>query len=63
MDTVEGMSLWLLTDGLTLVASVYERYLGLHGQQRVGLVDNCGRVYHYDLDQIQEVVSDVNVSA
>lgn len=51
------MSIWLLPDGTTLVAEVYEEYVGLSGQARVGLVDSMGRVYHYDLSDIEEVVA------
>lgn len=29
-------------------ARVYEVYTGLRGQQRIGLVDRQGRVWHYD---------------
>lgn len=30
---------------------IYESYIGLRGQQRVGLVDSVGRVHHYDLEE------------
>lgn len=32
--------------------AVYERYTGLHGQERFGLVDVAGRVWHYDSEDI-----------
>ena len=31
---------------------VYERYVGLRGQERVGLVDEQGRVWHYDSAEV-----------
>lgn len=31
---------------------VYERYIGLRGQERVGLVDVQGRVWHYDFAEV-----------
>lgn len=34
---------------------VYERYKGLLGQDRVGLVDEVGRVWHYDERDVQWV--------
>ena len=37
-----------LETGETILASVYEEYIGLRGQQRIGLVDDCGRVHHFD---------------
>jgi hypothetical protein len=49
------VSIWLLPDGTTLVARIYESYLGLRGQARVGLVDSMGRVYHFNLSDIEEV--------
>lgn len=31
---------------------VGEVYTGLAGQRRIKLVDDCGRVWHYDKDQV-----------
>jgi hypothetical protein len=36
----------------TVDATVYEAYIGLRGQQRVGLVDRQGRVWHYDASEL-----------
>ena len=41
-----------LETGYTMLATCYERYLGLRGQERVGLVDRNGRVHHYDADEV-----------
>lgn len=43
--------IWRTPDG-EIEAEIYERYIGLRGQQRVGLVDKHGRVFHYDLAEI-----------
>lgn len=43
----EALEVWETPTG-ELVARVYEEYLGLRGQRRVGLVDCQGRVFHYD---------------
>ena len=34
------------------VLAIYEIYVGLRGQLRVGLVDHLGRVYHYDASEL-----------
>jgi len=36
-----------------ITARIYERYEGLYHQMRVGLVDEQGRVHHYDTTDIQ----------
>lgn len=36
------------------VVRVYERYVGLHGQERVGLVDEVGRVHHFDVADLPD---------
>jgi hypothetical protein len=36
----------------TVEARVYEAYIGLRGQVRVGLVDYQGRVWHYDASEL-----------
>lgn len=35
------------------LADVYEVYVGLHGQLRVGLVAAMGRVHHHDADDLR----------
>jgi hypothetical protein len=35
---------------------IYERYDGLRGQERLGLVDGAGRVWHYDTAEVSWVV-------
>jgi hypothetical protein len=49
--TNDDMVLWETPHGL-LEARVYEAYIGLRGQQRVGLVGHQGRVWHYDADEL-----------
>jgi len=45
--------LWLTPKG-QLVASIYEDYIGISGQRRLGLVDRLGRVWHYDASEITQ---------
>ncbi len=40
-------------EGVT--ARIKERYVGLHGQMRIALVDGVGRVWHYDSDEVRFV--------
>lgn len=47
--------LWMLPDGELLHAAEYERYVGLRGQVRVGLVSAMGFVHHYDLAELRIV--------
>lgn len=35
------------------LADVYEVYVGLRGQLRVGLVGHMGRVFHYDAAELR----------
>lgn len=54
MDPKPKMKLYRTPDGV-LTAYIYEYYLGLKGQARVGLVDTQGRVHHYDRDEIEDL--------
>lgn len=45
------MHRWVTPDG-DLDARIYEIYVGLRGQWRLGLVDAEGRVHHYDADEV-----------
>jgi hypothetical protein len=54
-DQERILDLWETPDG-PLTAMIYEEYLGLRGQQRLGLVDSQGRVYHYDADLVHRAM-------
>lgn len=49
------MRLWRTPDGM-LFARVYDWYTGLRGQERIGFVDPHGRVWHYDSDEIRDLL-------
>lgn len=51
---------WMTPDG-PLEAAEYERYIGLRGQVRVGLVDRMGRVFHYDRRLLSRSASGVQI--
>lgn len=45
---------WInINTGEGFKARVYEQYTGLRGQSRIGLVDEQGRVHHFDLGEVQ----------
>lgn len=45
---------WLniITGEGVMEARIYEQYVGLRGQLRVGLVDLQGRVHHFDAEDM-----------
>lgn len=48
------MKLWNTPDG-TIVARIYESYIGVNGQERVGLVERSGRVHHFDRSEVRDL--------
>jgi hypothetical protein len=50
---VSGVLASLPGGGIGAIADVYEVYVGLRGQLRVGLIGHMGRVYHYDADELR----------
>jgi hypothetical protein len=45
---LSGLETWLV------VMRLHEIYTGINGQERICLVDNAGRVHHYDIDDLIE---------
>lgn len=51
LPPLNELAAWRTPDGL-LLARVLDRYVGLHDQPRLALVDVVGRVHHFDAGDV-----------
>jgi len=60
-----GMTIpWMLPDAdEPLLCWIKERYVGLRGQERIAIVDQMGRIYHYDCSDIEVIMEGRNINA
>lgn len=46
-------AIWIFPGDVYRKVRIYERYIGLSGQERIGFVDRHGRVFHHDSSEVR----------